>query len=136
MATAFFEIILFVYQHQSLYKLLLRYFWFVLILCTHVRKRTSVEVGSAVLNGDCNSKSKSSRSMSRDCGDHKQADVREKDSSLYETEAPAPSSRNPSPSDLSTHTVHTFFLSDWSTKTCTRFVICLPLTSQHLVGKS
>ncbi|XWS37255.1 hypothetical protein CRYUN_Cryun19dG0027700 [Craigia yunnanensis] len=67
------------------------------------RKRTSVEVGGTVLNGDCNSKSKSSRSMRQDCGDHKQADVHEKDSSLHETEAPAPSLRNPASSDLSTH---------------------------------
>ncbi|XP_021286156.1 kelch domain-containing protein 3 isoform X2 [Herrania umbratica] len=67
------------------------------------RKRTTTEVGGTVLNGDCNTKSKSSRSMRQDFGDHKQADVREKDSSLHETEAPAPVSRNPAPSDLSTH---------------------------------
>ncbi|XVE56785.1 hypothetical protein DITRI_Ditri04bG0038900 [Diplodiscus trichospermus] len=66
------------------------------------RKRTSVKVGGTVSNGDCNSKSKSSRSMSQDCGDLKQADVHE-DSSLHGAEAPAPSSRNPAPSDLSTH---------------------------------
>ncbi|XP_022728743.1 uncharacterized protein LOC111284284 isoform X2 [Durio zibethinus] len=66
------------------------------------RKRTSVEVRDTASNGDCNSKSRSSRSMSQDCGDHKQADVREKDSSLHETEAPAPSSRNLAPSGLST----------------------------------
>ena len=72
-----------------------------------------MEVGGTVLNGDFNSKSKSSRSMKQDCGDHKQADVHEKDSSLHETEAPAPSSRNLALSDLSTHKVHTFFLSVW-----------------------
>ncbi|XWS51247.1 hypothetical protein CRYUN_Cryun12cG0160400 [Craigia yunnanensis] len=67
------------------------------------RKRTYVEVGGTVLNGDCNSKSKSSRSMRQDCGYHKQVDVHEKDSSLHEREAPAPSLRNPALSDLSTH---------------------------------
>ncbi|XVF54447.1 hypothetical protein PTKIN_Ptkin05aG0180800 [Pterospermum kingtungense] len=67
------------------------------------RKRTSVEVEGTVLNGDCNSKLKSLRSMRHDCEDQGQADVHEKDSSLHEIEAPAPSSRNPAPSDLSTH---------------------------------
>ncbi|XVE54676.1 hypothetical protein DITRI_Ditri03aG0101200 [Diplodiscus trichospermus] len=67
------------------------------------RKRTSVEVGGSVLNGDCSSESKSLRSMRQDFGHSKQADVLEKDSSFHETESPAPSSRNPAPSDKSTH---------------------------------
>ncbi|KAK8537633.1 hypothetical protein V6N13_096556 [Hibiscus sabdariffa] len=66
------------------------------------RKRTSVEGVGTVLNGDCNSKSKSSRSVVQDSGDHKQCDVHEKDYSLHETGAPAPSSSNPAPPDLST----------------------------------
>ncbi|XP_022737508.1 kelch domain-containing protein 3-like isoform X3 [Durio zibethinus] len=64
------------------------------------RKRTSVEARGTVLNDDCNSKS---RSMRLDCGDHKQADIHEMDYSLCDTEAPAPSLRNPAHSDLSTH---------------------------------
>ncbi|KHG24684.1 Tip elongation aberrant 1 [Gossypium arboreum] len=64
------------------------------------RKRTSVEVGGTVLNGDCDSKS---RSVRQDSGDHKQADVHEKDYLLHDTEVPAPSSRDPAQSDLSTH---------------------------------
>ncbi|KAE8730892.1 Transporter associated with antigen processing protein 2 isoform 1 [Hibiscus syriacus] len=64
--------------------------------------RTSIEGLGTVLNGDCNSKSKSSRSVVQNCGVHKQHDVHEKDYSLLETEAPVPSSRNPAPSDLST----------------------------------
>ncbi|XVF49936.1 hypothetical protein PTKIN_Ptkin04bG0056400 [Pterospermum kingtungense] len=67
------------------------------------RKRTYVRVGGTVSNIDCNSKTKSLRSISQDSGDHKQADACEKDSSLHETEAPTPSSRNPASSDLSTH---------------------------------
>ncbi|KAG8496677.1 hypothetical protein CXB51_007931 [Gossypium anomalum] len=63
------------------------------------RKRTSVEVGGTVLNGDCDSKS---RSVRQDSGDHKQADVHEKDYLLHDTEVPAPSSRDPVQSDLST----------------------------------
>ncbi|XP_039069408.1 RING finger protein B-like isoform X2 [Hibiscus syriacus] len=65
------------------------------------RKRTSVEGVGTVLNGDCNSKSKSSRSVVQNCGVHKH-DVHEKYYSLLETEAPVPSSRNPAPPDLST----------------------------------
>ncbi|KAK8657739.1 hypothetical protein V6N13_035962 [Hibiscus sabdariffa] len=57
------------------------------------RKRTSVEGVGTVLNGDCNSKSKSLRSMM-------QSDVLEKDYSLHETGAPAPSSSNPAPPNL------------------------------------
>ncbi|XP_052480941.1 uncharacterized protein LOC105764723 [Gossypium raimondii] len=66
------------------------------------RKRTSMESGDSVF-GDCNSnsKSKSSRSMMQDYGDCKQGDVHEKDCSLHEAEAPAPSSRNPASYDLS-----------------------------------
>ncbi|KAB2053519.1 hypothetical protein ES319_A12G193200v1 [Gossypium barbadense] len=66
------------------------------------RKRTSLESGDSVF-GDCNSnsKSKSSRSMMQDYGDCKQGDVHEKDCSLHEAEAPAPSSRNPASYDLS-----------------------------------
>ncbi|KAB2000093.1 hypothetical protein ES319_D12G207300v1 [Gossypium barbadense] len=68
------------------------------------RKRTSMESGNSVF-GDCNSnsKSKSSRSMMQDYGDCKQGDVHEKDCSLHEAEAPAPSSRNPASYDLSIH---------------------------------
>ncbi|KAK8265929.1 hypothetical protein V6Z12_D12G210400 [Gossypium hirsutum] len=68
------------------------------------RKRTSMESGDSVF-GDCNSnsKSKSSRSMMQDYGDCKQGDVHEKDCSLHEAEAPAPSSRNPASYDLSIH---------------------------------
>ncbi|GMJ00051.1 hypothetical protein like AT1G18610 [Hibiscus trionum] len=66
------------------------------------RKRTSVEGVDTVLNGDCNSKSKSSRNVLQDCGDQKQHDVHEKDYSLHEMRAPAPSSGNPAPSGVST----------------------------------
>ncbi|PPD97289.1 hypothetical protein GOBAR_DD05680 [Gossypium barbadense] len=68
------------------------------------RKRTSVEVGGTVLNGDCDSKS---RSVRQDSGDHKQADVHEKDYLLHDTEVPAPSLRDPAQSDLSTHKIGT-----------------------------
>ncbi|KAK8560002.1 hypothetical protein V6N12_012810 [Hibiscus sabdariffa] len=64
------------------------------------RKRTSVEVGGTVLNGDCNSKL---RNVTQDSGDHKQADVNEKDDLLHDTKAPAPNSRNLAQSDVSTH---------------------------------
>ncbi|KAE8681417.1 Transporter associated with antigen processing protein 2 isoform 1 [Hibiscus syriacus] len=64
------------------------------------RKRAFVEVGDTVLNGYCNSKLGSVR---QDSGDHKQADVHEKDYLLLDTEASAPSSTNLAQSDLSTH---------------------------------
>ncbi|OMO62949.1 Kelch repeat type 2 [Corchorus capsularis] len=67
------------------------------------RKRSSVEVGGTELNGDCNIKSKSSRGMGLYFGDHKQADLHEKASSLHKTEAPAPSSKDLAASDLPTH---------------------------------
>lgn len=66
-----------------------------------------MEVGGTVLNGDCDSKS---RSVRQDSGDHKQAAVQEKDYLLHDTELPAPSSRDPAQSDLSTHKVNTCFI--------------------------